>query len=347
MYKSVIIGASGGRAHYHADAYQFIKRGKLAAVSARQPDKLNAFADKFAVEKRYTDYREMFAKEKPDLVQASVPPDARLELFMAAEEAGVPAMIVEKPLAIQGEDYQAIRDFAKSQPRIKIAINHQLQFHPRRQHLQKLVRDGAIGRLRFVEASSGMNLAYQGTHSLQAIGAFNPARPVTVFGQVSGVKGLQPNKPQHYAPDQSLAAVEYDNGVQASLRCGDNAPRVVATEPIHKHKRIAVYGERGYVHWTMWGWETLIDGVYDSAEHDYPDEDVLGQAAMCEAMFDWLEDDSAVHPLNLAGALVDFNVILALYASALNHEVVELPYEPEAQLVAKLRKALAEGADAS
>ncbi len=340
MYKSVIIGVSGGRAHGHADAYRHAKRGKLVAVSARQRDKLDDFADKFDVDKRYTDYREMFEKEKPDLVQVSTPPDARLEIILAAEEAGVPAIVVEKPLAIQGEDYLAIREFAASKPRIKVAINHQLQFHPRRCHLQNLVADGAIGEIRFIEASSGMNLAYQGTHSLQAIGAFNPATPTTVFAQVAGANGIQPNIREHYAPDQSLAALEYENGVQASLRCGENAPRVPRGDAIYQHKRIAVYGMSGYVHWTMWGWETFINGVYDSGEHEYPEQDVLGQAAMCDAMFDWLEDDKAVHPLNLDGALVDFNVILALYASALNHEVIELPYEPEVDLVQKLRNAL-------
>ena len=218
MLKSVIIGVSGGRARHHADAYQHLKRSKLAAVSARQRDKLDEFADKYDVDKRYTDYREMFEKEKPDLVQVSTPPDSRLEILLAAEEAGVPAIIVEKPLAIQGEDYLEILEFASRKPRIKVAINHQLQFHPRRRHLQRLVLDGAIGELRFIEASSGMNLAYQGTHSLQAIGAFNPAAPRTVFGQVAGATGLQPNIKEHFAPDQSLAAIEYDNGVQATLR---------------------------------------------------------------------------------------------------------------------------------
>ena len=58
--------------------------------------------------------------------------------------------------------------------------------------LQRLVQDGAIGDVRFIEASARMNLAYQGTHSLQAIGAFNPGGvPATVFGQVSGAKGLR------------------------------------------------------------------------------------------------------------------------------------------------------------
>ena len=342
MYKCAIVAVSGGRARGLADAYQHITRGELAAISTRQQDKLDEFGETYGVATRYTDYREMFEKEKPDLVHVNTPPHVRLEVFEAAEAAGIPAVIVEKPLAIQGEDYVAIRDFAHSQSDVKIAINHQLHFHPRRYALQQMVADGLIGDVRFIEASSGMNLAYQGTHSLQAIYAFNPTgKPKTVFGQVAGTNGLVDTPKQHFAPDQSVAAIEYDNGVQATLRCGENAPRVEEGRPVHQHKRIAVYGTRGHVHWNMWGWETLIDGVRESGSHEYGEEDILGQARMTEAMFDWMEDDGKVHPLNLDNALSDFNVILGLYMSALNHQVVELSVEPEVDLIEKLRDRLA------
>ena len=192
-----------------------------------------------------------------------------------------------------------------------------------------------------MDASSGLNLAYQGTHSLQAIGAFTPGLvPTTVFGAAAGNNGLQPNIREHYAPDQSLAALNYSDGLPASLRCGDNAPRVPGGDANYQHKRIAVYGEKGWVHWTMWSWETFIDGVYESGEHLYPDEDVLGQAAMCDAMFDWLDDDSKAHPLNLDAAIRDFEVILALYTSALTNTVIELPFDPPDGLVGQLREAL-------
>ncbi len=341
MYKCAIIGVSGGRARGHAEAYQHIKRGKLVAISTRQRDKLDAFGEAFGIAARYTDYREMFEQEKLDLVHINTPPTVRLEIFEAAALAGIPALIVEKPLACQGEDFVAIREFAKSSS-VKIAINHQLHFHPRRVALQKLVADGSIGEMCFIEASARMNLAYQGTHSLQAIGAFIPeAKPVTVFGQVSGANGLQETRGQHYAPDQSLAKINYDTGVYALLQCGENAPRVQRDDDrIHTHKRIAVYGTHGYVKWTMWSWETYIDGVYESGTHQYPAEDILGQAAMTEAMFDWLEDEHAVHPLNLDLALQDFNVILGMYMSALHHKVVALPVEPEPDLIAKLRQDL-------
>lgn len=340
MIKSAIIGVSGGRAKGLAEAYRHVTRGRLVAVSSRRKDKLETFGSDFGVPARYTDYREMFDQEKPDLVHVNTPPSVRLEIFEAAEAAGVPAVLVEKPLAIQGEDFLAIRALSRS-ARVKIAVNHQLHFHPRRSLLQRRVRDGAIGHLRFIEASAGMNPAYQGTHALQAIGAFNPgASPVSVFGQVSGAGGLAETPRHHYAPDQCTGVIEFDNGVSALLRCGAVAPRVISGGSTNVHKRIAVYGDRGFVHWTMHGWESRIDEVYERGEHAYAEEDILGQAAMTEAMIDWIEDDSAVHPLNIDVSLSDFGVMLAIYESALSRTVVTLPFAPSPDLVGKLRATL-------
>ena len=341
MIQSAIIGVGGGRARGLAEAYRHVKRGRLVAVSTRRRNKLDEFGSAFDVPGRYTDYLDLFQREKPDLVHVNTPPSVRLEIFEAAEAAGVPGVLIEKPLAIQGEDYLTIQAFART-ARVKIAVNHQLHFHPRRNMLQQLVRDGAIGKLRFIEASAGMNLAYQGTHALQAVGAFNAdAVPVSVFGQVSGTEGLRETPKHHYAPDQCTAVINYDSGLSALLRCGALAPRVIVDGPVNVHKRIAVYGDRGFVHWTMHGWESRIDQVHESGDHVYAEEDILGQAAMTEAMIDWIEDDGAVHPLNIGSALRDFGVILGIYESALNRAVVTLPSEPPPGLISKLRNALA------
>ena len=126
------------------------------------------------------------------------------------------------------------------------------------------------------------------------------------------------------------------------LRCGENAPRV-GERPIHCHKRIAVHGSQGHVQWTMWSWEALCDGALESGDHDYWEEDILGQAAMAEAMFDWLEDDAQEHPLNLRLALQDFGVILGVYQRALRRQPVSLPPLPDPDLIARLRTALDSG----
>lgn len=339
-YKCAIVAVSGGRANGHADAYKHISRGKLAAISTRNAENLNRFGDKWGIQERYTDYREMFARAKPDLVHVNTPPDVRLEVMQAAEDAKIPALIIEKPLAIQSEDLAAIQAFAKT-GRVKVAINHQLHFHPRRQFLQKLVEDGGIGDIRFIDASSRMNMAYQGTHTLQAMGAFNPnAQPFELFGQVAGATGLADTPKQHFAPDQCMGSIVYDNGVNGMLRCGTNGPFALEDERINVHKRIAVYGTKGYVHWTMWSWEIGQNGKVEAGKHQYPDEDILGQAAMTEAMFDWLEDEQAVHPLHLDLAIQDFHIVLALYTSALKRKIVTLNDDLESNLIEKLRHAL-------
>ena len=341
MFKCAIIGVSGSRARGHAEAYAHIRRGQLAAISSRRPEALARFGDEFGVAQRYTDYREMFAAEKPDLVHVNTPPDVRLEIFQAADEAGIPALIVEKPLAIQGEDLAAMRDFA-AHSRVKIAVNHQLHFHPRRARLQQLVRDGVLGDVRFIDAGARMNMAYQGTHTLQAIGAFNPAgRAVSTFAQIGGADGLADTPRRHFAPDRTLATIAYDNGVQALLRCGVNAPHVDPARPVHQHKRIAVYGTRGRLEWTMWSWRMDIGGQTVRGEHDYAAEDILGQAALTEAMFDWLDDDRKVHPLNLARSMDDFALLLAIYTSGLTRRTVTLPHTPPPELIARMRAALA------
>jgi predicted dehydrogenase len=119
---------------------------------------------------------------------------------------------------------------------------------------------------------------------------------------------------------------------------------VTEARPVDKlslHKRISVYGTAGSAHWTMWSWQyTGRNGVLEQGEHDYFEQDVRAQAALTEAMFDWLEDDRKVHPLNLASALVDFNIILGAFHSVLKRQVVSLPVEPEDGLIRKLSAVL-------
>ncbi len=339
-YKCGIVGVSGGRAQGHAAAYAHIPRGELACISTRNHENLDAFGARWGVKTRYRDYREMFEREKPDLAHVNTPPDVRLEVMEAAEAAGVGALIIEKPLAMQTEDYLAIQAFARAS-RVKVAINHQLHFHPRRQRLQKLVQNGSIGAIRFIDASARMNMAFQGTHVLQSIAAFHPlGKPASIFAQISGGQGLRETPRKHYAPDATLATIDYEDGASALLRCGANGAYALAgDERANVHKQLTVYGTRGFVHWSMWGWETGIKGERERGSHNYPDEDILGQAAMTAAMFDWLEDDSRVHPLNLDAALQDFHIVLKVYMSALHRRQETLESELQPRLLDALRRA--------
>jgi predicted dehydrogenase len=284
----------------------------------------------------------MFARERLDVVHVNTPPTVRAEVIRAAAEAGVKALIIEKPIGLEAEDYLDLRALSRDCP-VRVAVNHQLHFHPNRMALQKRVADGQIGQVRLIDASARLNLATQGTHMLQAISAFNPAgRATSVFAAASGANGLAPSARAHYAPDDALAQITYDNAVRATLRCGPSAPAVDPTLKPSLNKRISVYGDKGQAHWTMWGWEIQTSGgAVESGRHDYFEQDPRAQAAMTEAMFDWLGDAGNTHPLCLDNALDELEILLGLYTSVIRKSVVGLPLQnPEPGLIDNLRKCL-------
>ncbi len=342
QFRCAIVGVSGGRAHGHAEAFVHMPRGQLVAVSTRTQANLDHFGDKWNVVARYRDYDRMFRDVQPDVVFVNTPPDVRLEVLQSAETHGVRGLIVEKPLAMQAEDYQELCRFAQS-ARLKVAINHQLHFHPRRLQLQDMVRQRAIGAIQEIRASARMNMAYQGTHVLQAMQAFQPSPPREVHTTLmTGAAGLQVNPRMHLAPDQCAARITFADGSHALFQCGVNAP---VNDPdddrISHHKQIAVVGSRGSIHWTMTSWETVIQGQQTRGQHIYHEEDILGQANMSEAMFDWLEDDRAVHPLHLGSALQDFRLMLAMYMSGLSGQPENMTGAPLPQLLDAMRAHLA------
>ncbi|MBN1584276.1 MAG: hypothetical protein JXA89_26440, partial [Anaerolineae bacterium] len=167
----------------------------------------------------------------------------------------------------------------------------------------------------------------QGVHVMELAHSYNGfAAPIRVFGQVSGRETLFSRQP---APDLAEAAVFFENGVRAQMVCGIVAPKANDNESIFAHKRIAVYGTRGFVQWKMSGWERFSpeDG-YASGPSDYGEQDVRAQAALTDAAFAWAADESNLHPTRLERNLQQFSVVLGTYASALQGKPIDLPFDP-------------------
>ena len=336
MFKSCLLGC-GPRARGHARAYQHVKKARLEAICDKDPDRLKAFAQEFGIERTYADLREMLEREKPDLLHVVTQPTQRVEFFELAAQTDLPAMLIEKPLALDASDFNAI---AAISPRLKtrVCVNHQLRFHPKVLELLEVVRSGEIGDLRFVEGSARLGLAGQGTHVLNLMFAFAGSHPKSVFGQVGGKDKWMGNT--HRCPDLAFGELDFGH-CRGLLACGQNAPPASDREALHMHKRVAVFGTRGFVHWKMEAWELFTpERGYHSGEKSYRDEDVLGQAAMTDAIFDWLEDDAKPHPNRLEVSLAESNTVLGIYQSALTRRPVALPFEPQGSLLDALEPQL-------
>ena len=338
MYRSCFLGC-GGRARGHAQAYKHVTRSEMVAICDMNEERLNSFGDDFGVETRYTDMVEMIEKEKPDLLHIVTPPTIRYSLMKIAADLGVPAVIVEKPIALQSEDYIEIRTLLDAET--KFIVNTQLHFPPHNLTLGAAVRGGEIGEIRFVDASARSTPIDQGPHVLELVSSYlGLIAPTQVFGQVSGGEHMGGSQP---SPQHGSAAVTYEGGIRAQVTFGTaSAPRIWDSDSTVMHKRIAVYGTAGWAHWYMAGWEKFTQGGgYESGSHGYGEQDVLGQAGLTDAVFDWIEDESVGHATSLSNSLNEFGIILGMYTSALRREPVSLPFDPPANLLSDLAEALA------
>jgi predicted dehydrogenase len=218
-------------------------------------------------------------------------------------------------------------------------VNTQLHFHPRNLELKRYVAEGHIGEVRFIDVSARSTMLDQGVHVMELAHSYNGfAPPTRVFGQVSGRKTLFGPQP---APDLAEAAIDFQNDVRAQMVCGTIAPRANDNESIYAHKRISVYGTRGFVQWKMSGWERFSpeDG-YAGGPSEYSEQDVRAQAALTDAAFEWAADGNKLHPTRLERNLVQFSVILATYASALQAAPIELPFDPPDRILEKFKERL-------
>ena len=338
-FRSAFLGC-GPRANGHADAYALITRGEKVAICDINEERLNDFGDRHGIAARYTDLAQMLAKEKPDVVHMVTPPTLRVGLMTQLAQAGVPGVIVEKPICIGADDYKALRALDASSE-TKFAVNFQLRHHPRIMEFLQDVQDGQIGEVRCIDASSVLPMAGQGVHVLDLMFAFNGyAAPKTVFGASSGYDDINGTHPTARTA-QSL--ITFENGTRAMLQAGEGAPEFFDGAN-WQHKRIAVYGTHGFIHWRMNGWErSLADGTVEQGQQEYGEQDIRGQAALTEALFDWLEDDAKVHPNNLATSLDEWLAVLAGYLSTIEARPVDMPFDPPDDLLEQFKRFVGEG----
>jgi predicted dehydrogenase len=303
-------------------------------------ERLNTRGDAYDMpaEKRYTDAHEMLDKEEPDVLHIVTAPIWRVELMTMAAEHEVPVVIVEKPVVLQGEDWKQIRDL-NEKCKTKFVVNTQLHFHPNNLMLKKDVAEGRIGDVRLFEASAKSTVCDQGVHVLELAQSYNGfALPTLAYGNVSDPEPIRGRQP---SPATAEGVIQFENDVRVQLLCGRVAPETNEGGRIYTHKRVAVYGTKGFIQWTMHWWErSTPEGGYERGEHNYGEQDVLAQAALTDAAFEWVKDDSKLHPTRLERALVKFNALLGIYVSALENEPVELPFEPPNGIMDALEKRL-------
>jgi len=236
----------------------------------------------------YADAAQMIDREKPDLVHVVTLPTARVELMQLVSDGGVPACLVEKPIAYQVRDWRALVAL-ETASRTRFGVNAQFRYHSSLARCREALRSGRLGRLLFLDASAGGTIADQGVHTLDWAMSLNEDAPVVrVFGQACGANEMVGRQP---SPDTTVAQLLFANGVRGLWHLGHTAPRVLDDPAYYKHCRVAACAEGGRTLYEEFGrWEIVSRDGAERGSIANHDEWLAGnhaaQAGLTNAMFD-------------------------------------------------------------
>ncbi|MEA2585464.1 MAG: hypothetical protein QOF33_3549 [Thermomicrobiales bacterium] len=187
----------------HAGAYRTTPGFDLIAAANRGEEKLRGFGDRWGVRALYTDYRRLLAEERPDVVSVCTQSPEKAEIVVAAADAGVKAIIVEKAMATSLAETDAMVAACERRG-VLLAMNHPYRFSPMNRRAKQLIVDGVIGDVGTVTAYAGGGMLHVGTHTFDLLRDW--------AGDVVEVDARVPD----YVPEQDLPAtgmLQFASGV--------------------------------------------------------------------------------------------------------------------------------------
>ena len=180
----------------HAGAVVEAKGVELVAGADLFRNQLDDFQRRWGVSALYTDFREMLAKEKPDIVCVTTKKKERAEIVIAAAEMGVKAIYATKPMALTLAEADAMIE-ACQQNGVILAIACHQNWNPWFHACLKAIQDGEIGQLTAMVCTrlhGGHNLAlfrlFAGAPARWVIGDQTDAGLTGMIGYENGIRGF-------------------------------------------------------------------------------------------------------------------------------------------------------------
>ncbi len=145
--------ATGRIARKLADAVVESETSELAAVGSRTQAAADAFAQDYGGITAHGTYDALLADPDVDAVYVSTPHPQHAEWTIKALEAGK-AVLCEKPMGVNHPEVMAMVETAAFHERFLMEA-FMYRTHPQTAKLVELIRDGAIGEVRQINASHG------------------------------------------------------------------------------------------------------------------------------------------------------------------------------------------------
>ena len=340
--RTALVGC-GPMARWHTGTAQRLEEFELVALADVSEGNLAKLGEETGVEALYTDYAGMLSEQRPEVVVVVTPCATHSALSIQAAEAGVRGVFCEKPMATCLADGRAMVEACRANG-TALAVNHQRRMSPPIMRLRELLEDGAIGEVRLFRGSCAGDLLSDATHLVDTTRFLVGDAPVAwVFGQVHRDVGEEVSRDAgsvqlasagfrygHAVETGAMAILEFEGGVRAELLVGDMRLMDRA------YGDYEVFGTEGRL-WragdmpeealllqdSAGGWRPLAVEPTDAREAYRVTADASYRR------FAEMIEDGADHPLSGDSALLDLEVIMAVFESARLREKVSLPLEQE------------------
>jgi len=147
---------TGGIARAFAKAVPRSQTGELLAVGSRAIESANKFADEHAIPRRYGGYEGLLADPDVDAVYIALPNHLHALWIIRCAEAGK-HILCEKPLTTNASEAMTAIEAARRHD-VFLMEAFMYRCHPQTAHLAQLVREGAIGKVRIIQAHFSFNM---------------------------------------------------------------------------------------------------------------------------------------------------------------------------------------------
>ena len=143
----------GHIAHSFAKDLRLIEDGELTAVASRSLDRADEFADEYGAEHRFGSYQELFESDVADVLYIATPHTSHCEMTIEALNNGK-AVLCEKPMGVDADQVKMMIAAAKKNDAFLMEALWS-RFNPSIVKVKKLIEDGKIGDVAYLNANFG------------------------------------------------------------------------------------------------------------------------------------------------------------------------------------------------
>ncbi|MDX2290776.1 MULTISPECIES: Gfo/Idh/MocA family protein [Streptomyces] len=219
--------ATGGIAERFVTDLAELDGAEVVAVASRTEASARAFADRFGIARAYGGWDGLFADPEVDVVYVATPHHAHREAAGRALEAGK-AVLCEKALTLNAREAEELVALARERGLFLMEAMW-MYCNPLIRRIAELVRDGAIGEVRTVQADFGLVGPADPGHRLRDpavgggalldLGVYPVSFAQLLLGEPDSVQAYARLSPEGVDLNTGMLLGWSDSGASALLSC--------------------------------------------------------------------------------------------------------------------------------